>query len=170
MLLYLECRYVSQYRILKKYSTRLCTSDYITLNGFNLSNFGKPKLHKQTYPMKQLKKVFLFSWLIVATVVGCFQQSKAQSTAPKPDRQKHEFALDVQDVFNGFLYRHNLIYKRRLEGKKTVRLDQTSRLRLQLGLRGQVSISDTSHVGATNYFRATPQLNPITLVLTNIIN
>lgn len=84
---------------------------------------------------------------------------KAQSTAPKPDRQKHEFALDIQDVFNGFLYRHNLIYKRRLEGKKTVRLDQTSRLRLQLGLRGQVPISDTSHVGATSYFRATPQLN-----------
>jgi len=61
---------------------------------------------------------------------------KAQSTAPKPDRQKHEFALDVQDVFNGFR-ESNLIYKRRIEGKKTVRLDQTSRLRFQVGFSGQ---------------------------------
>ncbi|MEM9885559.1 MAG: hypothetical protein AAF849_06670 [Bacteroidota bacterium] len=71
---------------------------------------------------------------------------KAQSTAPKPDRQKHEFALDVQDVFNGFR-ESNLIYKRRIEGKKTVRLDQTSRLRFQVGFSGQgVFLQEESRV------------------------
>ena len=72
----------------------------------------------------------------------------------------------MKDIFNGFR-QSNFIYKRRVEGKNTVRLDQTSKLRFQLGLNGQgvllqeetekIPISNSATV-QKNYYRAQNEL------------